>query len=75
MDKNYDISNVDKNSDFYQYYIGAVFVDYCIHQLGGLETFLSVYCDSVTVIDVYGKSVDDLIIEACAFNTTMFYEN
>lgn len=73
LDKNYDISKIDKNTDFYKYNIGHIFVDYCINQLGGLEKFVSVYCDSVTIADVYGKSVDDLVIEACAYNTSTFY--
>ena len=73
LDKNYDVTKIDVNSDFYKYNIGQVFVDYCINQLGGFEQFISVYCDSVTIADVYGKSVDDLVIEACAYNTSTFY--
>lgn len=73
LDKNYDITKIDVNSDFYKYNIGHIFVDYCINQLGGLEKFVSVYCDSVTVDDVYGKPVDELVIEACAYNTSTFY--
>ena len=75
LDKNYDVTKIDVNSDFYKYIIGQIFVDYCINQLGGLEKFVSVYCDSVTVADVYGKSVDDLVIEACAYNTSTFYKD
>lgn len=75
LDKNYDVTKIDVNSDFYKYNIGHVFVDYCINQLGGLEKFVSVYCDSVTIADVYGKSVDDLVIEACAYNTSTFYKD
>ena len=75
LDKNYDVTKIDVNSDFYKYNIGQIFVDYCINQLGGLEKFVSVYCDSVTVADVYGKSVDDLVIEACAYNTSTFYKD
>ena len=74
LDKNYDITKIDVNSDFYKYNIGHIFVDYCINQLGGLEKFISVYCDSVTVADVYGKPVDELVIEACAYNTSAFYK-
>ncbi len=74
LDKNYDVSQIDKNSDFYKYVIGQIFVDYCINQLGGFEQFISVYCDSVTAADVYEKSVDDLIIDACAYNTSIFYK-
>ena len=73
LDKNHDVTKIDVNSDFYKYNIGQIFVDYCINQLGGLEKFVSVYCDSVTIADVYGKSVDDLVIEACAYNTSTFY--
>ena len=75
LDKNYDVTKIDVNSDFYKYNIGQIFVDYCINQLGGLEKFVSVYCDSVTIADVYGKSVDDLVIEACAYNTSTFYKD
>ena len=75
LDKNYDISKIDKNTDFYKYNIGHIFVDYCINQLGGVEKYISVYCDSVTVADVYGKSVNELVIEACAYNTSAFYKN
>lgn len=69
------ISKTDIKSDalyIYKYYIGHVFVDNCIDQLGGLETFMSVYCDCVTLADVYGKTLDELIIEACAYNTSTF---
>lgn len=75
LDKNYDITKIDVNSDFYKYNIGQIFVDYCINQLGGLERFVSVYCDSLTIADVYGKSVEELVIEACAYNTSAFYKN
>ena len=75
LDKNYDVTKIDVNSDFYKYNIGHIFVDYCINQLGGLEKFVSVYCDRVTIADVYGKSVDDLVIEACAYNTSTFYKD
>lgn len=74
LDKNYDVTKIDVNSDFYKYNIGQIFVDYCINQLGGLEKFVSVYCDSVTVADVYGKSVDELVINACEYNTLLFYK-
>lgn len=72
IDKYYGISVIDKNSDFYQYNIGYIFVDYCINQLGGMDKFLSVYCDSVTSIDVYGKSTDDIVIESCSYNKSLF---
>ena len=75
LDKNYGITKIDVNSDFYKYNIGHIFVDYCINQLGRLEKFISVYCDSVTVADVYGKPVDELVIEACAYNTVTFYKD
>ena len=75
LDKNYDVTKIDVNSDFYKYNIGQIFVDYCINELGGLKKFISVYCDSVTVADVYGKSVDELVIEACAYNTVTFYKD
>ena len=71
--KNYDISKMDKNSDGYKYYVGYVFAEYCVEQLGGLEKFMNVYSDSVTVVDVYGKSLDEIVMEACAYNMTIFY--
>ena len=71
--KYFDISQIDKDNDFYQYYIGYIFVNYCIAELGGLERFISAYCDSVTLIDIYGKSLDELVIDACANNTAAFY--
>ena len=74
LDKNYDVTKIDVNSDFYKYNIGQIFVDYCINQLGGLEKFISVYCDSVTMVDVYGMSVDELVINACEYNTLLFYK-
>lgn len=66
------IASIDKNSDFYKYYIGFVFVDYCIEQLGGLEQFLQVYCDCITASEVYGKTVDALIEDACEHNKNFF---
>ena len=73
LDRRWGIDKVDRNSDFYQYVVGPIFVDYCVGQLGGIEKFLSVYCDSVTVADVYGKTVEELVAEACAHNTAAFY--
>lgn len=55
--------------------MGHIFVDYCINNLGNIEKFISVYCDSITVAEVYGKPVDDLIINACAYNTAIFYDD
>ena len=74
LDKTFDVPNIDKNSDFYKYNIGYVFVDYCVNQLGGLEKFMSVYCDSVTIIDVYGKTVDELVIDSRGYNMLQFYK-
>ncbi len=75
LDKNYDISQIDKSTDIYKYIVGYVFVDYCINQLGGLDKFMSAYCDSVTFTDIYEKSVDSLVLEACAYNTTLLSSN
>lgn len=75
LDKNYDITKIDINNDFYKYNMGHIFVDYCINNLGNIEKFISVYCDSITVAEVYGKPVDDLIINACAYNTAIFYDD
>ncbi len=66
------MTEVDKNSDFYKYNIGYVLVDYCIDQLGGLERFLQVYCDCITASEVYGKTVDALLEEACEYNANIF---
>lgn len=74
LDKNYDVTRIDVNSDFYKYNIGHIFVDYCINNLGDIEKFISVYCNSIKVTEVYGKSVDDLIIDARAYNTATFYK-
>ena len=74
LGKNYDVTKIDVNSDFYKYNIGHVFVDYCINQLGGLEKFISVYCDSVTIVNEYGMSVDELITNACEYNALLFYK-
>ena len=72
--KYYDVSKLDKNSDFYKYYVGQVFVDYCVDQLGGIETFLAVYCDSVTIADIYGIDINEIVSDACAYNTSLFYD-
>ena len=69
--RSHDISKIDTSEYIYQ--IGYVFVDYCINQLGGLEKFLGVYSDCVTVVDVYGKNVDALVLEACDYNKAVFY--
>ncbi len=74
LDKNYDVSKIDVNSDFYKYNIGHIFVDYCVNQLGGFEIFMPVYCDCVTIVDVYGSTVDELVINACEYNTMLFYK-
>lgn len=74
LDKSYDVSKIEKNTYFYKYYIGQVFVDYCINRLGGLETFIAVYCDSVTIVDVYGKNVDKIVTDACTYNTSCFFD-
>ena len=74
LDKNFDVTKIDVNSDFYKYNIGHIFVDYCVNQLGGIEKFVPVYCDCVTIVDVYGCTVDELVINACEYNTTLFYK-
>ena len=73
LDKNYDVTKIDVNSDFYKYNIGHIFVDYCVDQLGGLEKFISVYCDSVTSPDIYGSNIYEIVSDACAYNTALFY--
>ena len=74
LDKNYDISKIDKNSDLFKYYIGYMFVEHCIENLGGIEKFMSVYEDSVTFSDIYEITVDELILNICAHNTSLFFE-
>lgn len=74
FDYKYDVSKIDPDSYFYKYYIGFIFVDYCINHLGGLAQFLSAYCDSATVPNLYGKTVDKIVKEACAYNTSLFYK-
>ena len=66
------INVLDKNSDFYKYYVGYVFVDYCVSELGGMEKFLNVYFDCITAFDVYGKTVDALVEAACIRNAEIF---
>ncbi len=73
LDRNYDIAALNKDGDFYKYDVGLVFVRHCIEQRGGMEAFLSVYCDSLTVSERYGKALDDLVLDACAENTNYFY--
>lgn len=73
LDKSYGVSRLGKDNDIYKYYVGYVFVEYCVKQLGSFDKFISVYCDSVKVDEIYGKSVDKLVSEACAFNTAAFY--
>ena len=73
FNEKYDVSKINKNSDFYNYYVGHIFVDYCVNFLGDIDKFMSVYCDSVTVTDVYGKKLDELVVEAIRENNLMFY--
>lgn len=72
-DKKYGVSRVDKNSDFYKYYMGAILVDYCVNRLGGIDVFMTAYVDSLKVSEVYGKSVEELVVDACNYNTSVFY--
>ena len=74
LDKSYDISKIDRDSDFYKYYIGYIFVEHCIENLGGIEKFMSVYEDSVTFYDIYEITVDELILKICNDNTRLFFE-
>ena len=73
-DRYYGISHIDTKGDFYKYYVGYVFVDYCINHMGGINVFMAVYSDCVTAEDVYGKPADKLAMDACAFNTSFFYD-
>lgn len=71
--KNNDISKEDHNSIFYQYDVGFVFVDYCIKQLGGVNKFMTIFGDSVRFENAYGKSADEILNEALAYNMSLFY--
>ena len=73
--KNNDISKEDHNSIFYQYDVGFVFVDYCINQLGGVNKFMTVFGDSVRFSNIYGKSAEDVLEDALAYNISLFYPN
>ncbi len=75
FDEKYSATELNKKSDFYKYQIGYVFVDYCINRLGGFDKFIVVYCDSLTIDSVYGSTIDELIIEACEYNTILFNKN
>jgi len=75
VEKLYDISMLDKEGDFYKYYVGQVFVDYCVNNLGGLKKFITAYCDSISVDEIYEKSLYDLVQEACNYNCSLFYKN
>ncbi len=57
---------------FVKYYVGPVLVDYCVNQLGGVEKFMSVYCDSVSCEEIYGFSLEELIHEALDHNKRVF---
>lgn len=70
--QNYDISTLNTSGDFYNYYVGYVFTDYCINELGGLNRFISAYCDSVMIKDTYGKTLSEIINDACDDNEKTF---
>ena len=70
-----DISKIDPKDDFYEYDIGSVFVDYCINQLGGVNKFMSAFNDSVRFSNVYGKSAEEVLEDALAYNMSLFYPN
>ncbi len=72
MDRTTDLSEIDKNSDFYKYYIGMVFVEYCIDNLGGVERFMAAFNDTVIFSEIYGKTVDGIVADALKYNTEFF---
>ena len=74
LDKNYGISKINKNDDYYKYGVGYIFTDYCIEHYG-IEKFTDVYADSVIFTEVYGKTIEELILEACEYNTSAFYSD
>jgi hypothetical protein len=73
VSKNYELSDIDRTSDYYNYFVGYVLAEYCISQLGGIERFILMYCDSIAAVEVYGKPLEGLVSEACANNTMLFY--
>lgn len=70
-----DISKVDPDSDFYNYQIGFVFVDYYVEQFGGIKGFMALYCDSITMSDLYGRTIDELVTIAYHHNMNSFFKN
>ena len=72
--RDYGLSKINKDADYYKYSVGYVLADYCINQYLGLERFIDVYTDSITFVDVYGKSIDTLVEDACVHNISLFYK-
>ena len=64
---------INRESDLYLYDVGQVLVEYCVTVLGGVQEFMRVYGDSVTVSDVFGKSLDAVVRDAVKNNTDSFY--
>ncbi len=74
LDKSPYMPMMDVNSDPFKYWFGLVLVDYCLTQLGDLETFMSVYCESLTAREVYGKPFGEILKDAIAYNTKQFFD-
>ena len=70
--RNYDLSELDTSSDFYNYYVGYLLTEYCVNELGGLNRFISVYYDSITIEETYGKTLYEIINKACDNNEKLF---
>ena len=75
VEKYYSHIEINKSNDFYRYQQGAVFVDYCINQLGGMNKFMRAFNDSVQFEKIYGKSAEEILNEALAYNMSLFYPN
>ena len=60
------------NSDFYNYYVGCVLIDYLASFPQGIEGVMTLYFDSMRCEKLYGKTLDDLTFDALASCSDMF---
>ncbi len=58
--------------EFLHYRVGAVTVEYLVTDCGGIDIFLSAYFDSIRISDIYGESLDALIVDALLWNRRQF---
>ena len=75
VEKYYSYIEIDKASGTYLYQQGAIFTDYCINQLGGVNKFMRAFNENVQFESIYGKSVEEIFEEALAYNMSIFYPN